>query len=68
MHDGRLKIRLNAPPVDGKANQHLIAFLGKTFKLPKSAIRLKRGESSRTKTLILEKPQFLPAELLSLQG
>ena len=44
-----LKIRLAAPPVDGKANASLIAFLADQLGVPKSAVSLLSGESSRAK-------------------
>lgn len=50
-HGDELKIRLNAPPVDGKANQSLIKFLSKKLRVPKGAICLRSGESSRSKRL-----------------
>ena len=45
----RLKIALTAPPVDGKANAHLIKFLSKKFGIPKSSIELVNGDTSRSK-------------------
>lgn len=46
-----LKIRLNAVPEKGKANQALITFLHKTLQIPKQSIQLVRGETSRIKLL-----------------
>ena len=37
-HGDELKIAITAPPVDGKANAHLVKFLSKQFKVAKSAI------------------------------
>jgi hypothetical protein len=54
MHDGRPKIRLNAPPVDGAANDELVKFVAKTLKLPKSSVRLVSGHASRLKTLEID--------------
>jgi len=51
IHGDALKIRLHAPPVDGKANQELIAWLAKTLGCPQSTIELIRGQTSRRKTL-----------------
>lgn len=51
LHGDALKIRLAAPPVDGKANEALIKFLAETLHLPKSAVTLKSGQSSRRKVL-----------------
>lgn len=56
-----LKICLNAPPVDGKANEELIKFLSKTLDIPKSAILIMSGETSRSKLVKCRtsKPDFL---------
>jgi uncharacterized protein len=51
LHGDALKIRLAAPPVDGKANDALIKFIAETLRLPKSAVNLKSGQSSRRKVL-----------------
>jgi uncharacterized protein (TIGR00251 family) len=48
-----LKLRLTTPPVDGKANKAVIAYLAKLFHLPKSAITLKSGQQSRSKTVLI---------------
>jgi uncharacterized protein (TIGR00251 family) len=48
-HDGRLKIRLAAPPVEGKANDALILWLSKTLNIHRSAIELLAGDLSRLK-------------------
>ena len=50
-HGGRLKLKISAPPVDNKANAHLLGWLAARLGLPKSAVRLVRGESSRQKTV-----------------
>ena len=49
LHGEALKIRLHAPPVDGKANEALIAFLAKSLGVPKSHVELVSGHSSRAK-------------------
>ena len=46
---GALKIRLQAPAVEDRANQALCAFLAELLKRPKSAVRLLSGERSRSK-------------------
>ncbi|HMU26300.1 MAG TPA: DUF167 domain-containing protein [Solirubrobacterales bacterium] len=48
-----LQARVTAPPVDGKANQALIALLAKEFKTPKTRIRIIQGESARDKVVEL---------------
>jgi uncharacterized protein (TIGR00251 family) len=45
------QIRLKAPAVDGKANEHLIEYLSEILKIPKSKINLKKGQTSRIKCL-----------------
>lgn len=52
-HGDALKIRLAAPPVDGKANEALLRFLADTLGLPRSAVTLKSGQSSRRKVVEL---------------
>ena len=49
LHGEALKIRLAAPPVDGKANACLIAFLADRLGVARSAISLLSGEASRAK-------------------
>lgn len=51
LHGDALKIRLAAPPVDGKANEALIRFIAEKLNLPKSAVNLKSGQISRHKVL-----------------
>jgi uncharacterized protein (TIGR00251 family) len=51
LHDDAVKIALNAPPVDGKANEALIAFVAKQLSIPRSKIALVIGATSRSKTL-----------------
>ncbi len=48
-HGEALKIRLAAPPVDGKANASLIEFLARQLGVAKSAVELLSGETSRAK-------------------
>ena len=50
-HAEALKISLASPPIDGRANAALIAFLGKALNLPRARITLLTGASNRSKTL-----------------
>jgi hypothetical protein len=50
-HDGALKIKLKSPPVDGAANQELVDFLSKLFRLPKSDIEIIHGRNSHSKRI-----------------
>lgn len=52
--DGSLKIRLAAKPVDGDANAELIAFLAQTLNLPKRAVTLTHGHTSRIKRVLVD--------------
>ncbi len=55
-----LKVRITAPPVDGKANQHLIKFLAKAFGVAKSQVTLLKGDSGRDKRFAIDSPKQLP--------
>jgi len=63
IHGNQLKVRITAPPVDGKANAHLIQFLAQEFGVPKSQITLLGGECGRDKRLLILAPARLPVEL-----
>ena len=53
-HEGRLKVQLNAPPVDGEANQALIILLAKVFGVRKSAVTIVSGETAKSKRVRVE--------------
>ena len=53
--DGSLNVHLKSPPVEGKANEELIKLLAKKFDVPKSAITIKSGVTSRNKLIIIDK-------------
>jgi hypothetical protein len=59
-HDDRLRIRIQAPPVDGKANDALVRFVAALCDLPRRAVVLERGETDRRKTLRLRGLAALP--------
>ena len=48
------KIKITAQPIDGKANKALIEFLSKNFKIPKTSIKILKGETSKEKTILFE--------------
>ena len=52
IHGQALKIRLTAPPVDGAANKMCLQFLAKQLNVPKSALQIESGHSSRNKTIL----------------
>jgi uncharacterized protein (TIGR00251 family) len=51
LHGDALKLRIAAPPVDGEANEAVIRFLAEKLGVPRSAVTLERGGSSRVKTV-----------------
>lgn len=55
-----LKIAITAPPVDGQANKHLIKFLSKQFKVPKSAVIVEKGSLNRHKLVRIQNPKKIP--------
>jgi uncharacterized protein (TIGR00251 family) len=62
-HGDRFRVRITAPPVDGKANEHLTRFLAKSFGVSRGSVSLLRGESSRDKTFRIQAPKKIPAEM-----
>ena len=59
-HGDALKIRLAAPPVDGKANAELVRFLAEAFGVPLRQVTIVRGETSREKTVRIDAPALRP--------
>jgi uncharacterized protein len=59
----RLKVRLQAPPVDGRANEALLEFIADACHLPKSRVTLVAGQASRDKRVRLHDLAALPAAL-----
>jgi uncharacterized protein (TIGR00251 family) len=58
----QLKIAVHAPPLEGRANQALIAFLAETFSVAKNAIELTTGQLSRSKVFLLRGVTLATAE------
>jgi len=52
MYGDAVKIRLRAPPVDGKANETLLEFLAETLDIPRRDLRLASGETGRQKRVL----------------
>lgn len=61
--DDVIKLRITAPPVDGKANAHIVAWLAKQFKVPKSAVSIESGDSARRKRIRISNPARIPGVL-----
>ena len=53
IEDGFIKVKVTAQPIENKANKALIEFLSKSFKIPKTSIKILKGETSKEKTLLL---------------
>lgn len=54
--DGRMVVRLAAPPVDGAANDALVAFIADHYKVPRGRVRIVSGEKSRNKRVEIQFP------------
>jgi uncharacterized protein (TIGR00251 family) len=48
-HDGALRVRIAAPPVEGAANEELVLIVSKAFNVPRSAVEITAGHSSKLK-------------------
>ena len=59
--DNAIKVRITAPPVDGKANAHLVRFIARSFGVPPSHVELLTGDNGRRKQLCIHSPNKLPA-------
>lgn len=54
LHGAALKVRLQAPPVEGAANDALVALLAERLGVPRRAVRVVAGAASRAKTVEIE--------------
>ncbi|CAL1239223.1 DUF167 family protein [Candidatus Methylocalor cossyra] len=61
----RLKIRIAAPPVDGKANRQLVKFLAKIFGVSQRDVVVLAGETSRDKRIKISSPKRVPPSVLT---
>lgn len=50
-HNGALRIRIAAPPVDGAANEELVKLLARALRVPRSAVEITAGHSAKLKTV-----------------
>lgn len=62
-HGNRLKVRITAPPVEGKANRHLLKFLAGLFGVASRDVSLLSGDTGREKRVRIHRPQHLPPEI-----
>ncbi len=61
--EGRRKLYLKAPPVDGRANQELVRFLAKSLGVAKGQVEIESGETGRNKRLRIRGLEALPEKL-----
>jgi uncharacterized protein len=64
LHGDALKIRLAAPPVEGRANEALLEFIAEIFKVPQRNVTLKQGAQSRHKRVEILHSAIRPETLL----
>lgn len=62
VHDGRLKIAVAAPPVDGKANDEVVRFLAKFLRLAKRNVLIQSGAQSKRKKVLLRSIPLLDVD------
>jgi len=64
LHGDALKIRLAAPPIEGRANEALLKFIAKSFGVPLRQVELKQGVQSRHKIVAISGSTITPESLL----
>lgn len=64
LHGEALKIRLAAPPIEGRANEALLKFIGGLFDVPQRQVELKQGGQSRHKVVVITGSRVDPESLL----
>ncbi|HEY0665129.1 MAG TPA: DUF167 domain-containing protein [Gallionella sp.] len=67
LHGDALKIKLAAPPIEGRANEALVKFLASIFAVPSRNVRLTQGEQSRRKVVAISGSSISPESLLPPQ-
>lgn len=65
LHGDALKIRLAAPPIEGRANEALLRFIAESFGVPLRQVELKQGGQSRHKVVAVSGSMTAPESLLS---
>ena len=66
VENGRLKLRLTAPPADGKANQQARKLLAKSFGVGISQVKLINGQAHKNKLFFIRGPSRLPVEVIKI--
>lgn len=65
LHGEALKIRLAAPPIEGRANEALLKFIAESFGVPVRQVELKQGGQSRHKVVAVTGSKVEPESLLN---
>jgi uncharacterized protein len=68
LHGEALKLRLAAPPVEGRANEALIKYIAELFDVPQRQVELRQGAQSRHKVVMVSGSALDPESLLKLQS
>ncbi|NIR59814.1 MAG: YggU family protein, partial [Gammaproteobacteria bacterium] len=68
IHGDRLKVRLQAPPVEGRANARLVRFLAEVFGVPRGRVELLAGAGGREKRVRVRRPTALPPPVRRAPG
>ncbi len=68
LHGDAIKVRLSAPPIDGRANEALLAFVAEVAGVPPHAVTLERGQQSRRKVVRVDGISLASASALFLAG
>ncbi len=68
LHGGALKLRVAAPPVEGKANDALVAFIADALGVPRRAVSVVKGASSREKRVLVADASADPERLLEAKS
>lgn len=65
LHGDALKLKLAAPPIEGRANEALLKFIARLFEVPLRQVELKQGEQSRHKVVAVTGSRIDPEALLA---
>ena len=68
LHGGRLRIRLAAPPVDGRANAALVELMAETFRVPRAQVSIEHGLAGRDKRVRIADAPAAPEALRAMIG
>jgi len=68
LHGERLKLRIAAPPIEGRANAAAAEFIAKSLGVARARVRVAAGERSREKLIAVDAPECDPRRLLPGEG